>query len=200
MIHVGEKRYYAEIARRLVECDLIIAEGVSSKRSAILTMSYRIVKHIRRLDLVTQHEMDTSILKSKIINADIEGGEFEKLYSNLPILDRLQILILSPAFALYLLLFGTRKFIASELATEDLPTSEEILADDFSERLEEVTLTKRDCVLVQKLQDLIEDRAQEGMKIGILYGARHMRTVVAFLFNKFGYNVGRAEWVTVFDL
>lgn len=200
MIHVGDKSFYAEVAGRLAECDLIIAEGVSSKRAALLTSSYRIVKHIRRLDLITQYEMDTSVFRSKIVNADMKEKEFDELYSNLPILDRLQIFFLIPLFTLYLLLFGTRQFIASELTTEDLPTSEEILADDMSERLEDVILTKRDSFLIQRLQSLVEDRAAEQMKIGVLYGAKHMRSIVMFLFERLGYGVSEAEWVTVFDL
>src|SRR5262245_773993 len=54
MIHVGSSEFYDEISRRLASCDLILAEGVKSKRANLLTLSYRIVKHIRRMELVTQ--------------------------------------------------------------------------------------------------------------------------------------------------
>lgn len=200
MIHVGDKSYYAEIVRRLIECDLIISEGVSSKRAALLTTSYRIVKHIRGLDLVTQNEIDMSAFRSKIVNAEMKGKEFDELYSSLPIFDRIQIWFLFPLFALYLLFFGTRQFIASELATEDLPTSEEILADDMYDRLDDLVMSKRDTLLVQKLQSLVEDPEANRKHVGVLYGAKHMRSIVMFLMGKGGYSVSRAEWVTVFDL
>jgi hypothetical protein len=32
------------------------------------------------------------------------------------------------------------------------------------------------------------------------YGARHMRTTIAFLMQKLNYRVVKAEWVKVFDL
>lgn len=56
MIHVGSKEFYEEVSRRLTACDLILAEGVNSRKVNLLTFSYRIVKKIRRMDLVTQQE------------------------------------------------------------------------------------------------------------------------------------------------
>ncbi len=46
MIHIGTKEYYDDISRRLASCDLILAEGVKSKKAQLLTLSYRIVKNI----------------------------------------------------------------------------------------------------------------------------------------------------------
>jgi hypothetical protein len=54
MIHVGSQAFYDEVSRRLAACDLILAEGVNSKKANILTLSYRIVNKIWRMDLV-QH-------------------------------------------------------------------------------------------------------------------------------------------------
>ena len=56
MIHVGSREFYEEVSRRLSSCDLILAEGVKSRKANILTLSYRVVKKIRRMDLVTQQE------------------------------------------------------------------------------------------------------------------------------------------------
>jgi hypothetical protein len=53
MIHVGSQAFYDDVADRLIACDLILAEGVSSKRVKLLTLSYRIVKQIKRMDLVS---------------------------------------------------------------------------------------------------------------------------------------------------
>ncbi len=73
MIHVGSREFYEDISRRLSTCDLILAEGVTSKRANILTLSYRIVKKIRRMDLITQHEgMKVDGFRERILNADME--------------------------------------------------------------------------------------------------------------------------------
>src|SRR5688572_341946 len=43
MIHVGSREFYDEINRRLSSSDLVLAEGVKSKKGNMLTPSYRII-------------------------------------------------------------------------------------------------------------------------------------------------------------
>lgn len=45
MIHAGAKEFYDEVSRRLAACDLILLEGVNSKKGNLLTLSYRVVKY-----------------------------------------------------------------------------------------------------------------------------------------------------------
>src|SRR5262245_62006806 len=72
MIHVGSQTFYDEITRRLTACDLILAEGVASKRANLLTLSYRIVKRIKRMDLVTQQDaLKATAFAGKVTNADM---------------------------------------------------------------------------------------------------------------------------------
>src|SRR4029453_3883415 len=78
MIHVGSQTFYDEIARRLMTCDLILAEGVASKRVNLLTLSYRVVKRIKRMDLVTQQDgLKADAFRSKVTNADMTGDAFD---------------------------------------------------------------------------------------------------------------------------
>jgi hypothetical protein len=75
MIHVGSQTFYDDIAQRLMTCDLILAEGVASKRAHLLTLSYRIIKRIRRMDLVTQQDaLRTAAFRGKIMNTDMAGN------------------------------------------------------------------------------------------------------------------------------
>src|SRR5215471_308067 len=91
MIHVGSPAFYDEITRRLMTCDLILAEGVASKRGHLLAWSYRIVKHIKRMDLVTQQDaMKGRSFYGKIRNADMAGEAFDARWSALPWSLRLQ--------------------------------------------------------------------------------------------------------------
>src|SRR5215467_98729 len=97
MIHVGSQTFYDEIARRLSACNLILAEGVASKRVNLLTLSYRIVKRIKRMDLVTQQDgMKDCSFHGKITNADIAGDVFDARWSALPLSLRLQLFFLLP--------------------------------------------------------------------------------------------------------
>ena len=201
MIHVGSKEFYAEISRRLAACDLILAEGVDSRKVRLLTLSYSVVKRIRRMDLVTQREaMNISGLRSKVVKADVEGRAFDEQFSSIPLRSRLRLYLLLPAAALYLLLFGTREKLAENLALDDLPSRDEIfLNDEHTENLDAVLIGERDRQLIARIQNLYETGGREEKLVGVLFGAAHMRNVTRFLLGKLGYRVVKAEWVTVFD-
>lgn len=202
MIHVGSREFYEEISRRLSACDLILAEGVKSRRANILTLSYRIVKNIRRMDLITQQEgMKIEGLREKILNSDMDARAFDERWSSLPILLRMQLFILVPVYAVYLFLFGTRETLARYLALEDLPSAEEVLSEDDSlERLDTLLVDERDRKLIEHIAKLNDERSEEAQSVGIVYGAFHMRAAMTFLMKELNYRVAKAEWVKVFDL
>jgi hypothetical protein len=200
MIHVGSQTFYDEIAQRLMTCDLILAEGVASKRANLLTRSYRIVKRIKRMDLVTQQDaLRAAAFRGKVTNADMAGNAFDARWSSLPLLLRIQLFFLLPVYILYLLFFGTRQTLAENIALEDLPFEDEILLEDerFAD-LDSLLIDERDRTLLGNIKRVYESGGTK--TVGVIYGARHMRNVVDFLMRTLNYRVAKAEWVTVFDL
>jgi hypothetical protein len=202
MIHVGSQQFYDEVSRRLGKCDLILAEGVDSKKASLLTRSYRIVKKIRRMDLVTQQEgMKVSSFRDKLLNADIGARAFDDQWSSLPLVLRAQIFFLVPVYVICLFLFGTRETIAENIAVEDLPSSNEVLLqDDDFDKLDALLIDERDRRLIRNIASLHEANGQDKKTVGIVFGAMHMRNVTSFLLHKLKYRIAKAEWVTVFDL
>ena len=202
MIHVGSKEFYNEVSDRLSECDLILAEGVDSKKAHLLTRSYRIVKKIKRMDLVTQQEgMKVAGFRDKVMNADMEGRAFEAQWSSLPFALKAQIFFFMPVYIIYLFLFGTRETIAENIAVEDLPSSTEVLLqDDDFDKLDALLIDERDRRLIRNIASLHEASGQDKKVVGIVFGAMHMRNVTRFLLHKLKYRIAEAEWVTVFDL
>jgi hypothetical protein len=202
MIHVGSPEFYQEISRRLSSCDLILAEGVKSRRAYLITLSYRIVKHIRRIDLVTQQDgMRVENFREKIVNADMDGSAFDERWSSLPVSLRVQLFIIIPVFVVYLFLFGTREMLANNIALDDLPSSEEIISEDENfEQLDSLIIDERDRKLIEHIARLEDHQTKDSQLVGIVYGARHMRTAIPFLMQKLHYRVVKAEWVKVFDL
>lgn len=202
MIHIASKEFYDEVSRRLAACDLILMEGVNSKRANLLTLSYQIVKMIRRMDLVTQQEgMNISQLREKVINTDIEGHIFDEHWTALPLSLKSQLLLLIPFCVIYLFLFGTRETLAENIALEDLPSSDEILFQDKNfEKLDGLLIDERDRKLINQIEKLHESTRSEKKTVGVVYGALHMRNVIGFLLHRLNYKVARAEWISVFDL
>ena len=201
MIHVGSPEFYDEISKRLASCDLVLAEGVKSRRANLITLSYRIVKHIRRMELVTQHDgMRVERFREKLLHADIDGDAFNERWSRLPISLRLQLAVLVPVFVVYLFLFGTRETLAENIALDDLPSSDEILlSDEDFEPLDSLIIDERDRILNEHIARL-DNQQQDAKLIGIVYGAGHMRSTMKFLMQKLNYRIAKAEWVKVFDL
>ena len=202
MIHVGSREYYQEITRRLSTCDLILVEGLKSKKATILTLSYRFIKKIRRMDLITQYEgIRLNEFRNEIKNTDMEGDAFDERWSSLPLTLRLQMFIIVPFCVLYLFLFGTRETLAENLTLDDLPSSEEVLLEDESwSRLDSLMVGERDRKLLEHIAIVNDERAQTSQRIGVLYGAFHMRCVMPFLMQTLKYRVVKADWVKVFDL
>jgi hypothetical protein len=202
MIHVGSREFYQEISRRLASCDLILVEGVKSRKAAILTLSYRIVKKIRRMDLITQNEgIRLEEFSNKVLNADMEGSAFDERWSALPITLRVQLFLMVPFVVVYLFIFGTRELLAENLVVEDLPSSEEVLYEDESfSRLDSLVVDERDRKLIEHIASIHKERSQTSQRIGVVYGAFHMRCVMAFLMQELNYRVVKADWVKVFDL
>jgi hypothetical protein len=53
--------------------------------------------------------------------------------------------------------------------------------------------------LIEHITNL-EKQQNEARRIGIVYGARHMRNTMRFLMEQLDYRVAKAEWVKIFDL
>ena len=201
MIHIGEKDYYREVHRRLAECDVILVEGVVSKKAAILTLSYRAIEKIKRLSLVTQSALKLSDFGEKVVNVDMNTHEFEIAWSNLPLGTRAMLFFVIPFYAIYLYLFGTRNMIAEKIACEDLPSRDEILqSDDGWEKIDALIVGRRDQKLIGALEKFQAENDGKKSWVGLVYGATHMRAVSKFLLHESGYKIVNAEWVTVFNL
>lgn len=202
MVHVGAQKYFDEVGLHLGSCDVVFYEGVKSKKVYLLTLSYRVLQHIKRLNLVTQGQgLNLVSLCGKVINTDISGSDFDKSWTALPLALRAQMLLLIPLYIFYMLIFGSRRVIAENLAVDDLPSSKEVLLqDEESANLDALLIDERDAILLRKLEELDEQNGTETVIVGVVYGAQHMRNVSSLLLGKLKYRVENAKWITVFEL
>src|ERR1700752_224486 len=163
MIHVGSAEFYDEIGKRLAGCDLILAEGVKSRRANLITLSYRVVRHIRRMWLVTQQDgLRLESLRDKILSSDIDGATFDERWSRLPVTLRAQLLVLVPIYVVYLFLFGSRETLAENIALDDLPSSEEevMSGDEDLESYNALVVYERDRILIEHLARLESQQSE----------------------------------------
>ena len=202
MLHAGTAAYYEEIARRLEECDAIFMEGVSSRRIRHMTVSYRVLARIKRLDLVTQHSMDLSRVRHKMVGTDVTGKEFEERWDRVPWWFRALLALVIPVYVAYLWLYGTRAFLARRLELNDLPSRDEVLqAGEELEAMDEAIMGSRDRRLLEHVEGAARNWTADGPKVvGVVWWAHHMRAVTRLLLWKLKYRVVSAEWVTAFTV
>jgi hypothetical protein len=197
MLHVASPRFYKEVRRRLGDCEVVVAEGVTSPSviGAALTLTYRIIPANRRSGLVEQ-DIDYHALGVEVINPDISGEEFDRGWRALPLWLRLVMWCALPFVTIAQLVGGRKRLLAPDVALEDgdLPD------DDVSEKLDAVFGGERDERLFAALAALHETRGHERIDIGIVYGAAHIPVLVHRLAATLGYRpTSRAEWITVVD-
>ena len=91
---------------------------------------------------------------------------------------------------MYLLLVGTRETLAEKIALDDLPSSQEILLADHSfARLNSLIIDERDRSLIARIKGLHDSDSTRAQKVGVVYGAMHMRNVMNFLLSSLNYRV-----------
>lgn len=200
MIHVAEAQYYAEISRRLDECDIVLFEGVGSRAGNLLTASYRFLAKNPRLGLVSQKKMDLDHLKGRLIHADVEGEAFEERWWKIATWLRFLLPIAAPIYGLYMRYFGTRAAIARGLRFDLRKSRRELLADSDEREITNVLVDWRDKRLIEAIEEQRLKPENADRTIGILFGAGHMRAVIRHLMRNHKYRVTNAEWVMVFGL
>lgn len=200
MIHLATPAFYAEFMARLGRCQLIVVEGVG-KTAVVqaLTLVCRVSGRAGRWGLVTQR-LALADLGVPVLCPDMSADQFRRGWRRLPVVVKLSMFILVPVYAVGVLVFGSRRFLADRIgSTEDLPTrDEELAADGRFDKLAELLLDDRDALLVQALEAIHEQRSQEPISVAVVYGAAHMPAVARALAARYGYRPVGAEWVTVF--
>ena len=153
MIHVGTASYFAEVRRRLDGCDVVLFEGIRTFNSWLLTRSYAIATYRQRLGLVLQQDaLRTASLTPQKIHADLSAAEFAAAWRDIPLFQRLAVLLLAPVVWFLDLLHRERENRSVETSSmDDLESSKDLDRYEALPELEMAMSTRRDARLVQDL-------------------------------------------------
>ena len=199
MVHIGAPAYYAEVQRRLDSCDVVLFEGVRSFRVGMLTRAYSIATRSKRMGLVLQGDaLDIPSVKQERIHADVSADEFADAWDDVPLYQRALLLFGAPLYGLWMYFAGSRQSIGRKLNTDSLESREDLERSEEAPELEAALGTTRDLRLVEEVSRAVEQNGA-GTRIGVIYGAAHMRVVSRLLMHKYGYRVVESEWMTVFS-
>lgn len=199
MIHVGEPRFFAEVADRVRQCDLVVAEGIvgtsSSKAGQALASVYTQLNDQERFGLVVQ-DIDYRALGVPVLTPDMTATEFEARWREVPLLQRVMARTVLPAAGFAMAAVGSRRLLAWALAQADEQLT--MGADEpYFEAIEELVQDRRDRLLVDALTSIHDHSAHEPVRVAVVYGAAHIFPVVRGLW-PLGYRPRDGEWLTVF--
>ncbi|MDT7841990.1 hypothetical protein [Streptomyces justiciae] len=198
MLHVASPTFYSQVRSRLKECDLIVLEGIRGKSAGVsaLTLAYRFAPRRRRNGL--QEQRDEVLIPDSVpvINPDVTAAEAIADLKTLPRWMYLLLLIGAPVMGLVFALRGPRAFLDEDLAVDDLPATlrAEWLADD---PVEHAMCDRRDERLLGALGEIYAERADEPIRVAVVYGAGHVPAIVSGLMERHGYRPCEAQWLTV---
>ncbi len=202
MLHVADPAFYAEVTRRLRECDLIVDEGVQDDDADVspvvtwaLVLTYRLIPANKRSGLVEQ-DIDYESLGVPVICPDASTTDIDRGWRGLPWHTRTVMGALMPLFAIDGMLGGRRRLLDPSIEVNDLPTREEELTAGELDPFEDAIVGDRDDRVVAALTEIDRTRAGERIRVAVVYGAYHVPGIVTGL-AKLGYRVREADWVTV---
>jgi hypothetical protein len=205
MMHMAEPRFYAAVTARLRNADVVVAEGVGSsgpsRRSTLvsaLMLSYRVLRFNRRMTLVDQ-DINYAALTAEVVHPDVSVAEFQAGWRRVPLKQRLGVWCLLPAIIVVRLFGGARLAWSRWLEQNDLPSPEEEAMAEAMPELDAAFGGRRDDRLLDTLSQLHERRGTEPIEVAVVYGAGHVRAIVAGLTQRHGYRVRSADWLTVTD-
>ncbi|MER7974353.1 hypothetical protein ABTX35_35995 [Streptomyces sp. NPDC096080] len=200
MIRLAEAAFYREVTDRLRrDCDLVVAEGVGEVAPAAdpLVDSWARLDSRERLGLVVQ-DVDPGTLGVPVLHPDAAGAGVQDGHRALPLRDRVTLGALTPAVLAGMRLFGTRRYLARHLTTENLLNETGRSEREALPGSENPVLGRRDSLLVEALTRL-HDTASGPLTVGVLYGAAHMPAAANAL-TGLGHRPADTEWLTVFTL
>lgn len=197
MCHVGERRYFTDVAERSRGCDLLVVEGIvgRARRGGMLTTP---PKRTRSYGGLVEADVDYGALGVPTIRPDVTGQDFDVAWQRAPRSHRALWRILYRGYHVALGTVLSRRRLAWVIKHVAPLVNEGEPASPVAERLENlVGGGRRDPKLQAALADIHRDRAHEALRVAVIYGAAHMPAVIELL-QTLGYQATDSEWLTVF--
>lgn len=197
MIHIGQESFYRQVYDDALQHDVVLVEGVRSPVTRLITSSYRWIDKAK-LGMIVQPRLKDAVDGGpRIVHADLSADEFHRHWAELPFWLKIAVGICAPLMGVHRRFFATRESLAKAMEMEDLLSSDEILGfDPRFAALRRTILYVRDQRLIEKLGEELDRLPDRPRKIAVIYGAAHMRAVLAELRRR-NFRTAGATWQMV---
>ena len=198
MIHIGEKQYNDKVKKCLEGCSQFLYEGVPGTTAKFITASYKLLTYRKDLGLVCQSDyLSRKDFSGKAIHADYDQQAVNESSKNLTFFQKYMLMAIAPCYGIYRYFTATRSSLAKRLTIDDLKSRKETLQFEDHDELESFIHSEPDKKIYKSISDQL-DKVGKG-RLGILYGAGHMGSIVNYLREMHDFKVSSSEWLTVFS-
>jgi hypothetical protein len=193
-IHIGQRNYYQKIADRLSRCQLIVAEGDDgpSSTGSAYAIALRLSRQKRGGTLVHQ-DINYEALGVPVMWPDDLRPTGRR--QGLGWWGWLDLVVLVPFLVITMAVGGRNWLLRQSFEVSD--SSEPRLRWSL---MTKALLEKRDQFLVNTLTKIDQERHDEAIDVGVVYGAAHFPAIVRVLSDRLGYHPQRGgDWLTAID-
>lgn len=197
MIHIGERKFYETVEQKLMECDAILYEAFRFRTGSLKIPNLKITAD--KLGLITQNEMDMAQFGDRLLHADLDKTTGAQAWSELTFMDKFKFNYILPIY----LYFQDRNLTRRKLVKYFMRSNtdlEEIYAPvlDEKETIKRFIHEKREKRVFEEIDKIHESRHKRPKRIGIIYGAGHMKAITRYIKDTYDYKILGGEFVEVF--
>ncbi|MBV9649190.1 MAG: hypothetical protein JO296_03505 [Pseudonocardiales bacterium] len=192
MIHFGMPEFYVQVAKRLRDCGLVVAEGWDRPSSTgyAYMLAARITGQRGAKALVSQ-DIDYASLGIPVIWPD-GLGQLARHKRGLGVLGWLDVVLFTPILTVSMVLGGRDWLLRARMEIND-NTKARLR---FGSR---ILIDERDAKLLAALEKIYQQHRDEDVTVAVVFGAGHIAAVVRGLNSRYGYRGISGEWLSVID-
>jgi len=199
IMRLGEEKYFKDIEAHLETSGKILYEGIKMKPSKLRIKSLRTLA--KRLDLVTQKNLNLKRFEEKIIHSDLDAQTTIQKWKRIPYLDRIKYSICFPIY----LYFQDRTITRKKYAKYFMRSNEDInkiAAPMFDEKenVKEFYNEVRNIVIFKELDKIHNENIKIKTVISVVYGSSQMKSIFYYLSNRYKYKVLNGSFINVFSI
>ncbi|MEL7123091.1 MAG: hypothetical protein AAFO07_26815 [Bacteroidota bacterium] len=199
VFHIGSEKFYRNIFKYLKECDEVLYEDLQFKRLILITSHYQ--KVAKRLNLISQDVLNLRELDVKLTHADLTKKEAKEAWRNTSIIEKIKFLIIEPL----IFRIQTRNLTRRKLAKHFSTANQELLLAygprfDKPRSSENFIWNEREKKVFEVIKHSFSIEKNIQKRIGIIYGAGHMKRIARFLIDKLDCVPTNAEFIEVYPL
>jgi len=199
MCHIGDEKYYDNVKSYIENCEVVLFEGRKNKTGRLNLKNRE--RLANRLNLIVQPRYHLQKIETNFIHADYDEKTGNTEWNKLALIDRIKFNYVLPIWIYFQDRNITRKKFVKYFmrSNEDLEKMYGPLFDE-KERIKDFMYKSREVMVFKRIDEVLSNSKDIDIKLGILYGAGHMKAISNFIESKHNFKLLKADFIEVFKI